>query len=38
MSRRGIILESENGIIDGSTEAMFQTLDKLFETVVGHES
>jgi flagellar assembly protein FliH len=35
---RGIILESENGIIDGTPEAMFQTLDKLFEAVVDHES
>jgi flagellar assembly protein FliH len=38
ISARGIILESENGIIDGTPEAMFQTLDKLFETVVDHES
>lgn len=33
---RGIVLETENGIIDASPEAMFQTLDKLFEAVVNH--
>lgn len=36
MVGRGIILETENGIIDGTPEAMFQTLDKLFEAVVDH--
>jgi flagellar assembly protein FliH len=30
---RGIILESENGIIDGSLVAQFNTLDKMFELV-----
>lgn len=33
---RGLVLETENGIVDGTPEAMFQTLDKLFETVVNH--
>lgn len=33
---RGIVLETENGIVDGTPDAMFQTLDKLFETVVNH--
>jgi flagellar biosynthesis/type III secretory pathway protein FliH len=30
---RGIILESENGIIDGSLVAQFNTFDKMFEQV-----
>lgn len=38
VGERGIVLESENGIIDGTPDAMFQTLDKLFEAVVDHES
>lgn len=33
----GIILESENGLIDGSLEGVFQNIDKIFESVVGHE-
>jgi flagellar assembly protein FliH len=33
----GIILESENGLIDGSIEGVFQNIDKIFEQVVGHE-
>lgn len=33
----GIILESENGIIDGSVEGIFQVIDKVFDSVVGHE-
>lgn len=33
----GIILESENGLIDGSIEGIFQNIDKIFEQVVGHE-
>ena len=33
MERPGIILESENGIIDGSLEAQFASIDKLFESV-----
>lgn len=33
----GIILESENGLIDGSMEGIFQNIDKIFEQVVGHE-
>jgi flagellar assembly protein FliH len=36
---RGIILESENGIIDGSLVAQFNTLDKVFEQVgIGAEN
>lgn len=34
----GIILESENGLIDGSLEGVFANIDKIFEQVVGHES
>ena len=33
----GIILESENGLIDGSMEGVFQNIDKIFEQVVKHE-
>jgi flagellar assembly protein FliH len=33
----GIILESENGLIDGSIEGVFQKIDKIFEQVLGHE-
>lgn len=33
----GIILESENGLIDGSMEGVFKNIDKIFEQVVGHE-
>ena len=38
----GIILESENGLIDGSIEGVFRNIDKIFEQVspdriVGHE-
>lgn len=29
----GIILESENGLIDGSIEGVFQNIDKIFEQV-----
>lgn len=29
----GIILESENGLIDGSLEGVFQNIDKIFELV-----
>ncbi len=29
----GIILESENGLIDGSLEGVFQNIDKIFEQV-----
>ena len=32
----GIILESENGLIDGSIEGVFQNMDKIFEQVVKH--
>ncbi len=35
----GIILESENGILDGSMEAQFAEIDKVFSVVgVSHES
>lgn len=33
----GIILESENGLIDGSLEGVFQNIDKIFEQVLKHE-
>lgn len=33
MNGKGIILESENGIIDGTLEAQFASIDKLFEAV-----
>jgi flagellar assembly protein FliH len=33
----GIILESENGLIDGSLEGVFQNMDKIFEQVLKHE-
>ncbi len=33
----GIILETENGILDGTTDALFQTLDKMFEEVSNHD-
>ncbi len=31
----GIILESENGLIDGSLEGVFKNIDKIFEQVLG---
>lgn len=37
LNHPGIILESENGIIDGSVEGIFQVIDKVFDSVVGHE-
>ena len=33
MDQPGLIVESENGIIDGSIEAQFKNLEKLFESV-----
>jgi flagellar assembly protein FliH len=33
MTERGIVIESENGIIDGSIHAQFQSFDKVFESV-----
>lgn len=33
----GIILESENGLIDGSLEGVFNNIDKIFEQVLSHE-
>lgn len=33
----GIILESENGLIDGSIEGVFKNIDKIFEQVTRHE-
>jgi flagellar biosynthesis/type III secretory pathway protein FliH len=34
---RGLILESENNLIDGSMESLFATIDKMFASVVNHE-
>jgi len=36
MKGRGIILETENGILDASPDALFQTIDKIYESVVNH--
>jgi flagellar assembly protein FliH len=33
----GIILEAENGLIDGSLEGVFQNIDKIFEQVIINE-
>lgn len=33
----GIIIESENGLIDGSMEGVFKNIDKIFEQVMSHE-
>lgn len=33
----GIILEGENGLIDGSLESVFKNIDKIFEQVIKHE-
>ena len=33
----GIILEAENGLIDGTLEGVFKNIDKIFETVVQSE-
>lgn len=33
----GIILETENGLIDGSLEGVFRNIDKIFEQVINHE-
>lgn len=33
----GIILEAENGLIDGSLEGVFANIDKIFEQVIGNE-
>lgn len=33
----GIILESENGLIDGSMEGVFENIDKIFVQVTKHE-
>lgn len=33
----GIILETENGLIDGSMEGVFANIDKIFAQVVKHE-
>src|SRR5690606_38272934 len=39
MDKPGIILESENGIIEGSIEAQFSSLDRIFESVLKtHET
>lgn len=36
MKGRGIVLETENGILDATPDALFQTIDKMFESVVSH--
>lgn len=33
----GIVLETENGILDGSMEGLFKTIDKMFEGMVVDE-
>jgi flagellar biosynthesis/type III secretory pathway protein FliH len=38
MQGRGVIIETENSLLDASPEALFLTLDKLFEQALGHES
>lgn len=37
ISYPGIILETENGLIDGSMEGVFANIDKIFAQVVKHE-
>ena len=37
INQPGIILESENGLIDGTLEGVFSNIDRIFEQVVGHE-
>jgi len=37
VSHPGIILESDNGLIDGSLETIFQNIDKIFELVSENE-
>ena len=36
-SEKGIILESENGILDGTLKAQFKNLDKLFDELKTYE-
>lgn len=38
IENKGMIVESENGIINGSLEEQFKSLDRLFETVDLYES
>lgn len=38
LNHPGIILESENGLIDGSLEGVFGNIDKIFEQVLNNES
>lgn len=33
----GIIIEADNGLIDGSLEGVFGNIDHIFEQVLGHE-
>jgi flagellar assembly protein FliH len=33
----GIVLESENGLIDGSLEGVFANIDRIFDQVLNHE-
>lgn len=37
LNHPGIILEGENGLIDGSLESVFKNIDRIFEQVVKHE-
>lgn len=37
ISHPGIILEAENGLIDGSLEGVLQNIDRIFAQVLGHE-
>ncbi len=37
LNEPGIILECENGLIDGSLQGVFLNIDKIFEQVLGHE-
>ncbi len=37
VATRGIIVESENGIIDATIEEQFEALDKLFEDVIANQ-
>lgn len=38
LSYPSIIVEGQNGIIDGGIDAQFETLDQIFSTLGGHES
>jgi flagellar assembly protein FliH len=38
LAHPGIILEAENGLIDGSLEGVFKNIDKIFDQILGAES